>query len=114
MRTENNTGYQLGIKVRSVYWGIFLLIVGVFPLCMAILSQSLLWILVSGSWFVLLCYVAYLRLVKKKEPRYPLVPPEGKPDVYTGSAIPRPIHEDFDEMKRKREKLKRISKRKKH
>jgi hypothetical protein len=101
-------------KERLVYWSIFLLVAGVFPLCIAIYVQSPWAILVVGSWFILLCYLAYLRLVKKREPRYPLVPPEGKPDVYTGIGIPRPIHEDFDEMKRKREKLEMMSKRKKH
>jgi hypothetical protein len=50
--------------------------------------------------------MSYLRLIKKKEPKYPLVPPEGKPDVYTGLGIPRPIHEDLDEIKRKRKKVK--------
>lgn len=103
-------------KERLVYWSIFLFAVGVVPLCIAIIvfPQSPWMIFVYGSWLVLLCYLAYLRFVKKKEPKYPLVPPEGKPDVYTGLVIPRPVHEDFDQMKRKREKLKRMSKRKKH
>ena len=101
-------------KARLVYWSIFLLVAGVFPLCIGIFMKSTWAILVLGSWLILLCYMAYLRLVKKREPRYPLVPPEGKPDVYTGLPMPRPIHEDFDEMKRKREKLERMRKRKKH
>jgi len=92
------------------YWGFYLLVAGVFPLCIAILVQSPLAIFVSGSWFIILCYMAYLRLAKRRKPKYPLVPPEGKPNGY----IPRPIHEDFDEMKRKREKLKKMKKRKKH
>ena len=101
-------------KVRLVYWGIWLIVAGIFPICIAIFVQSPWAIFVFGGWFILLCYMAYLRLVKKRKPKYPLVPPEGKPDAYTGLGIPRPIYEDFDEMKRKREKLKRMSKRKKH
>ena len=100
-------------KAILVSWSFFLAI-GVFSLCIAIFAQSPWVILVAGSSFILLCYMAYLRLVKKRKPKYPLVPPEGKPDVYTGLPMPRPIHEDFDEMKRKREKLERMRKRKKH
>lgn len=104
-------------KSRLAYWSIFLLVAGIFPIFIAIYLRSPWAILFLGSWFIFLCCMAYLRLVKKREPRYPLVPPEGKPDVYTRFGLPRPILEDFDEMKRKREKLeklKRMRKEKKH
>jgi len=45
----------------------------------------------------------------KKKPQYPLVPPEGKSDVYLPrSDIPRPIHADFREMQEKKRKLEKI------
>jgi hypothetical protein len=34
------------------------------------------------------------------KPKYPLLPPEGKPDIYTGINIPRPIYEDMEKHPR--------------
>lgn len=42
----------------------------------------------------------------KKHPKYPLVPPEGKGDIYLPrSDIPRPIFEDFRKMREKKRKF---------
>lgn len=42
----------------------------------------------------------------KKHPKYPLVPPEGKGDIYfPRSDIPRPIFEDFRKMREKKRKF---------
>jgi len=109
----------LAEKARLVYWSIFLLVAGVFPLCIGIFVQSIWAILVLGSWLIILCYMAYLRLVKKREPRYPLVPPEGKPDIYT-IVGPRPVYEDMEQHpwlfkeKRKKKRLRTKKVKKKH
>jgi hypothetical protein len=82
-------------------------------------------ILVHNLWLVVIClgglviglYGLYVILHQKKEPRYPLVPPEGKGDVYLPRTdIPRPIHADFRRMrekKRRLEKIKRMIRKKK-
>lgn len=52
---------------------------------------------------------------RRRRVQYPIVPPEGKPDVYfPRTKIPRPIHEDFrkmDERKRRLKKLRRMMRR---
>lgn len=52
---------------------------------------------------------------RRRRVQYPIVPPEGKPDIYfPRTKIPRPIHEDFrkmDERKRKLKKLRRMMRR---
>jgi fatty acid desaturase len=48
---------------------------------------------------------------RKRRVQYPLVPPEGKADVYfPSSRIPRPIHEDFRKMEERKRKLKKLRK----
>jgi hypothetical protein len=48
---------------------------------------------------------------RKRRVQYPLVPPEGKPDVYfPRTKIPRPVHEDFRKMDERKRKLKKLRK----
>jgi len=62
-------------------------------------------------------YSYCIRHFKKEKLRYPLVPPEGKSDVYfPRTKIPRPIYEDMRrarEQRRKFAKLDRLRRRKK-
>jgi hypothetical protein len=45
--------------------------------------------------FVMYCYMLYRFVYKGAKPKYPLVPPEGRTDIYfPRTDIPRPIHED--------------------
>jgi len=83
-----------------------------------ILWQNILIILIGlglGIFYLYLFYVGYRQ--KKRKLQYPLVPPEGKGDVYLPRTdIPRPIYADFREMrekKRKLEKLKKMQRKKK-
>jgi hypothetical protein len=51
------------------------------------------------------------RVEKKKEPRYPLVPPEGRVDVYLPRTdIPRPVYEDFRKIEEKKRSFARVRK----
>lgn len=70
------------------------------------------WGVVIGSGFVAFSfYWYYVRRIKGRKPRYPLVPPEGKADVYLPRTdIPRPVHADFREMEEKKRKFARIKK----
>lgn len=55
-------------------------------------------------------YFFYVRLHLKKT-RYPLVPPEGKADIYfPRTDIPRPIHEDLRKMQKRKRRLEKIKK----
>jgi hypothetical protein len=53
-------------------------------------------------------YWFYVRYYQKKKPRYPMVPPEGKADIYARANIPRPIHEDFRRMREKKRKFAKL------
>lgn len=45
--------------------------------------------------FVIATLLLYKVTIKKVKLNYPLTSPSGKPDVYTGNEIPRPIYEDM-------------------
>lgn len=53
-------------------------------------------------------YWFYVRYYRKKKPRYPMVPPEGKADIYARANIPRPIHEDFRRMREKKRRFAKL------
>jgi len=86
-------------------------------LASAIILQSV-WaaVIVLGS-LILGLYWFYTTRRQKKQPRYPMVPPEGKGDIYfPRTDIPRPIDEDFrkaEEKRRRLEKIRKIARRKK-
>lgn len=70
----------------------------------------------SGLLIVLaICFTAlyadwfYVRYYKKKKPRYPIVPPEGKSDIYSRANIPRPIYEDFRRMQEKKKRFAKLN-----
>ncbi len=47
------------------------------------------------GWFFIYCYLIYRSVYKGQKPKYPIVPPEGRTDIYLPRTdIPRPIHED--------------------
>jgi hypothetical protein len=83
-----------------------LIVAGLF-LCLAVVVAS----------FILSVYVVYRITIKNIKPKYPIVNPEGHPDVYSGR-MPRPIYEDmerypwFFKKKRNRDEKKKV--RKKH
>jgi len=62
-------------------------------------------------------YFYYVRHYRKEKVRYPLVPPEGRADVYfPRTKIPRPIYEDvrrMQEQKRRFAKLDKLRRKKK-
>jgi hypothetical protein len=68
---------------------------------------------ITGMIFSIAILMLYKVTIKKVKLNYPLTSPTGKPDVYTGNEIPRPIYEDeqrypwFFNKKRLRKKLKK-------
>jgi len=114
----------MGEKVsgKTRFWIGFLIIVLVyaFPLVSMILLRDIFIFTVVSVGFLSCLYLLYLFTIKKKEPKYPLVPPEGKPDIYMAAGMPRPIYEDmeqhpwFFEKKRKKPRFKTKKAKKKH
>lgn len=75
----------------------------------AILLQNILMCLIVLGAIGFTIYFFYVRLYQKKEAKYPLVPPEGKVDIYfPRTNIPRPIHGDFREMCEKKQRFDKI------
>jgi len=79
-------------------------------------------VLVRSVWFFLaylpvvafVLYFLYVRLWQKKEAQYPMVPPEGKTDIYfPRTDIPRPFHAEFRKMEEMEEKRRKLAKMKK-
>ncbi len=66
--------------------------------------------------FLLSVYLIYRVTIKKKKPKYPIVPPDGKPDIYMAARMPRPIYEDMEQhpwfFEKKRRKSARLTKKK--
>jgi len=76
-------------------------------------------VLLGNIWFMLLAvgivafvvYAFYVRFVLKRKLRYPLIPPEGKQDIYLPRTnIPRPVIEDFRRIEEKKRRLAKLNK----
>ncbi len=74
----------------------------------AILLKDVLIGVVTLGYIAFNLYWFYVRYHQKKKPRYPMVPPEGKADIYARANIPRPIHEDFRRMQEKKRKFAKL------
>ncbi|UCE95885.1 MAG: hypothetical protein JSV51_09330 [Candidatus Bathyarchaeota archaeon] len=73
----------------------FFLMSIMFPLQSPVSIYRILFSLSSLGPFIIYCYIAYHSVYKGKKPKYPIVPPEGRPEIYfPRTDIPRPIHED--------------------
>jgi len=78
-----------------------------------VLLQSLLGIIIAMGGIALGVFslILYIRSAHKKAMQYPLVPPEGKPDIYLPRTdIPRPVIADFRKLEEKKRKFARIRK----
>ena len=65
------------------------------------------------GWFFIYCYLIYRSVCKGRKPKYPIVPPEGRTDIYLPRTdIPRPIHENARRYpdSRKRKEMKKWEK----
>lgn len=103
-------------KKRVLQFGIaFIFVANLFGLASAIVSA----IFLPSIWSYLVVlgviafdlYFCYVRLYEKKKARYPMVPPEGRQDIYfPRTDIPRPIHADARKMWEKKKRLAKIEK----
>jgi hypothetical protein len=80
-------------------------------LVIGVLMRSIWQCAISSGAIALTIYYFYVRLYLKKKARYPIVPPEGKTDIYfPRTDIPRPVYADFRRMKEKKRRLEKIKK----
>ena len=78
-----------------------------------VILQSLWGVIITlgGIAFGICSLFLYVRSARKRKVRYPLVPPEGKPDMYVPRTnIPRPIIADFRKIEEKKRKFAKIRK----
>ena len=101
------SGKELDRKAR--FWLGFLFVVVMYSLPIAGFAYAgWVWPLafVLGA-FVFSIYVVYRMTIKNVRLKYPIVSPEGHPDIYTGR-MPRPVYEDVQQypwfFKKKRTK----------
>jgi len=59
------------------------------------LPRTWLLLLSTSVVFIFAVWILFKLTIKKIKLNYPLTSPSGKPDVYTGNEIPRPIYEDM-------------------
>jgi len=101
------TGKKLATLIgMSVVFG-----VEIVWLVIGVLIRSIWRCAISSGAIALTIYYLYVRLYLKKKARYPIVPPEGKTDIYfPRTDIPRPVYADFRRMKEKKRILEKIKK----
>lgn len=110
---KNYLGYLLSIgKKLVVLIGISsIFVVEGLWLLVGILVQSICTCVIASGIIAFTVYFLYVRLYQKKEARYPIVPPEGKTDIYfPRTDIPRPVYADFRKMEEKKRRLEKIKK----
>jgi len=101
------------LKKEVKFWLLFLLGVVVYvPIVLfLIVAQMFLLTIMCSFFFFVNFYILYCRVYKRMKPKYPEMPPDGKPDIYYGSDMPRPIYEDMEQypwfFKKKIEKPRR-------
>jgi len=83
-------------KTRFLIGFLLIALAYTIPLAIAILMQEIWILLLILVGFFGSVYLLY-HVTLKGKPKYPIVPPTGKPDIYTGLAIPRPIYEDMEQ-----------------
>jgi hypothetical protein len=88
-------GKSLSRKAR--FWVGLLLVVFIYalPLYGFALTKAYAQLALTLAGFALSVYLVHRYTIRNVKPRYPLVSPEGHPDIYTGR-MPRPIYEDME------------------
>jgi len=99
------------MKKTTLFTIILILVAAGLGLASAVLLQSLLGVIVSLGFIAFCVCSFYVKFVQKRKSQYPLVPPEGKPDMYVPRTnIPRPVVEDFRRLEEKKRKFAKIRK----
>jgi hypothetical protein len=110
------TGKGLHRKKRFLFGLLIVFILYALPMAALASAGAYFYLLVAFAAFVFSIYIVYHVTMRNVKPQYPLVNPEGHPDIYSGR-MPRPIYEDmeqypwfFKKKRAKRHENKRIKK----
>jgi hypothetical protein len=99
--------------MRKLVWTVVILafVVNGCALAAAFLLRDVWMVLVCIGFMAFLGYASHVRLRLRRKLHYPLVPPEGKPDMYVPlTDIPRPVIEDFRKLEEKKRRFAKIRK----
>ena len=100
-------GKQLNRKRRFLYCLVLVIFIYGLLLVELAVARVFVWLLVVSAAFVFSVYMVYRVTIRNVKLKYPIVSPEGHPDVYTGR-MPRPVYEDMERyprfFKKKRKK----------
>ncbi len=87
----------------------------IFIACLVALAITILFQIVIGIFIAVVvaafdAYFFYVRFMRHRRVRYPLVPPEGRRDWYLPTTnIPRPVIEDYRKIKEKKRRLAKVN-----
>jgi len=90
-------GGELTRKTRFLIGFLVIILVYALPLVIAIIIRDISFLALILAGFLASICILYRFTIQKVKRKYPLLPPEGKPDIYTALRIPRPIHEDMEQ-----------------
>jgi len=97
----------LNRKRRFLYCLVLVIFIYGLLLVELAVARVFVWLLVVSAAFVFSVYMVYRVTIRNVKLKYPIVSPEGHPDVYTGR-MPRPVYEDMERyprfFKKKRKK----------
>jgi hypothetical protein len=85
----------LNRKTRFFFGVLFVILIFALPLAGFSVAKAYLYLAVTSAAFVFAILMVYRATMRNIKPKYPLVSPEGHPDIYTGR-MPRPIYEDME------------------
>jgi len=95
---------------RRLTWLILFLVCCGIPLAVvAAFSNNAVVIVAAIGFVAIYVYLFHVTYDRRKKLRYPIVPPEGKADIYSRASIPRPIHEDFRRMQEKKKRFAKLN-----
>lgn len=101
---------------RVKFYLLFMLGVSVFwPfIYLSILTRAYQEIVLVSACFVFYSYLVYTATYTRLKRKYPMVPPEGRPDIYfPRTNIPRPIYEDAQRARERAKFFKKKEQKKK-
>ena len=100
-------------KTRFLFGVLIVIILYALPVTGLVMAREFPFLFAALACFAFSIYMVYRLTIRNVKLKYPIVSPEGNPDVYTGR-MPRPIYEDARRypwfFKKKRKTIKKKEK----
>jgi len=111
-------GYELTRKTRFLFGVLIVIILYALPVTGLVMASEFSFLFAALACFAFSIYMVYRLTIRNVKLKYPMVSPEGNPDVYTGR-MSRLIYEDMERYpwffkKKRSKKLENKKVRKKH